>query len=159
MRGRSGLVVGRFQPLHLGHVFLIETAFRENDEVVICIGSAQKADPLSMEERRERIVEKLNSLGYDMRLCRIVGLNDIGSDEKWPLYLKEECGITDEMENTFYTSEDLLEDYAKAMKDLGFQIKTVVRGSFNYEAPDGRYYTVSSATEIRGIHKRLGLEV
>lgn len=159
MRGRSGLVVGRFQPLHLGHVFLIETAFRENDEVVICIGSAQKADPLSMEERRERIVEKLNSLGYDMRLCRIVGLNDIGSDAKWPLYLKEGCGITDEMENIFYTSEDLLEDYAKAMKDLGFQIKTVVRDSFNYEAPDGRYYTVSSATEIRGIHKRLGLEV
>lgn len=159
MKESLGLVIGRFQPLHPGHVFLIKTAFRENDKVVICIGSAQKINPLSIEERRERMVEKLNSLGYDMRLYKIIGLNDIGSDEKWPLYLKKGCGITDETENTFYTSENLSDDYAKTMKNLGFQIKTVVRGSFDYEAPDGKFYSVSSATEIRGIHKRLGLEV
>lgn len=159
MRRRLGLVVGRFQPLHLGHSSLMETAFRENDKVVICIGSAQKADPLSIKERRERIVEKLNSLGYDIRLYGIIGLDDIESDEEWPLYLKNGCGITDETKNTFYTSDNLPEDYAKAMKNFGFQIKIVARSSFNYKAPDGRYYTVSSATEIRGIHKRLGLEV
>ena len=156
---KIGLVVGRFQPLHLGHIFLMETAFRENDKIVICIGSAQKADPLSVKERRRRIVEKLNFLRYDTRLYEIFELDDIGSDEEWPLYLKKGCEITDETKNTFYTSDNLPESYLEAMRNLGFQIKAVDRGSFNYEAPNGRFYTVSSATEIRKVHKRFGLEV
>ena len=156
---RIGLVIGRFQPLHSGHISLIETAFRENDKVVICIGSAQKAKPLSAEERRERIVEKLNFLRYNMRLYKIIALNDIGSDEKWPLYLKNGCGITDETKNAFYTSDNLPENYLKAMRNLGFQIKIVARDSFSYEASNGMIYTVFSATEIREICKRLNLRV
>ena len=159
MKEKLGLVVGKFQPLHSGHAFLIKTAFRENDKVVVCIGSAQKTNPLSIEERQERMIEKLKSFGYDAGLYKIVGLDDIESDEKWPLYLKKGCEITDETENTFYTSDDLPKNYLKAMKNLGFQIRTVVRNSFHYEAPDGKFHTVSSATEIRGIHECLGLGV
>ncbi len=156
---RIGLVIGRFQPLHSGHISLIETAFRENDKIVICIGSAQKAKPLSVEERRERIVKKLNFLRYDIRLYRIVALNDIGSDEKWPLYLKNGCGITDETKNAFYTSDNLPENYLEAMRNLGFRIKTVVRNSFDYKDSNGIVHTVSSATEIRRICKNFGLKV
>jgi len=156
---RIGLAVLRMQPLHPGHIVLMETAFRENDKIVICIGSAQKADPLSVDERRGRIVEKLNSLRYDTRLYKIFELDDIESDEEWPLYLKNGCEITDETENTFYTSDNLPESYLKAMRDFGFQIRTIGRGSFDYEAPNGTVYTVSSATEIREICKRLGLEI
>ena len=156
---RIGLVIGRFQPPHPGHSFLIETALCENDRAVICIGSAQKADPLPVEERRRRVVKRLNSLGYETGLYKIIGLNDIESDERWPLYLKEGCGITDETKNTFYTSDNLPESYLEAMRNLGFQIRAVVRGSFDYEAPDGKVHAVSSATEIRGIHERLGLAV
>ena len=156
---KMGLVIGRFQPLHPGHSFLIETALCENDRVVICIGSAQKADPLPVEERRRRVVERLNILGYDAELYEIIGLDDIGSDERWPLYLKEGCGITDETKNTFYTSDNLPENYLRAMRNLGFQIRTIARSPFYYEAPDGKFYSVSSATEIRGIHRCLGLGV
>lgn len=156
---KIGLVVGRFQPLHPGHILLIKTALCENNRAVVCIGSAQKADPLSVEERRERITEKLNSLGYNTRLYKIIGLDDIGSDERWPLYLKEGCGITNETRNTFYTSDNLPENYLEAMRNLGFQIRTTVRNSFHYETPDGKFHEVSSATEIREIHGRLGLEV
>jgi cytidyltransferase-like protein len=156
---RIGLVVLRMQPIHLGHISLIEEARRGNNKIVICIGSAQKAEPLPIEERRRRLVEKLNSLGYDTRLYRIFELDDIKSDEEWPLYLKNGCGITDETENTFYTSDNLPESYLEAMRDLGFQIRTIGRSSFDYKASDGTVHTVSSATEIRGIHKRLGLEV
>lgn len=156
---RIGLVVARMQPLHPGHVLIIETAFSENDEIVVCIGSAQKTDPLSVEERRRRIVEELNSLGYDTGLYEIFELDDIESDKKWPLHLKNGCKITDGTENTFYTSDNLPEDYLKAMKDLGFRIRIVERGSFDYEAPNGTVHTVSSATEIREICERFGLEV
>ena len=156
---RIGLVIARMQPLHLGHISLMETAFCENGSIVICIGSAQKADPLSVEERRKRIIKKLDSLGYNTRLYKIFALDDIESDEEWPLYLKNGCGITDETSNTFYTSDNLPESYLKAMRDLGFQIRAIERCSFDYEASDGTIYTVSSATEIRKICEKLGLEV
>ena len=156
---RIGLVIARMQPLHLGHISLMETAFCENGSIVICIGSAQKADPLPVEERRKRIIKKLDSLGYDTRLYKIFELDDIESDEEWPLYLKNGCGITDKTRNIFYTSDNLPESYLKAMRDLGFQIKTVARGSFDYEAPNGTVHTVSSATEIRRICRSLGLGV
>ena len=156
---KIGLVVLRMQPLHLGHISLIETARRGNNKIVICIGSAQKAEPLPIEERRRRIVEKLNSLEYDTGLYKIFELDDIKSDEEWPLYLKNGCKITDETNNTFYTSDSLPESYLEAMRDLGFQIRTIERGSFDYEASDGTVHTVFSATEIRAICKRFGLEV
>ena len=156
---RIGLVIGRFQPPHPGHILLIKTALRENDRVVICIGSAQKTDPLPIEERRRRVVERLNSLGYETGLYKIIGLDDIESDERWPSYLKEGCGITDETKNTFYTSDNLPESYLEAMRNLGFQIRTVARNSFEYEDPNGRVHTVSSATEIREIHRCLELVV
>ena len=156
---KLGLVVLRMQPLHPGHIYLIETAIQGNNKTVICIGSAQKADPLSVEERRRRIVEKLNSLGYDTGLYKIFELDDIESDEEWPLYLKNGCKITDETNNTFYTSDSLPESYLEAMRDLGFQIRTIERGSFNYEASDGTVHIVSSATEIRKICENLGLKV
>ena len=156
---RVGLVVLRMQPLHLGHILIIETASRENDEIVICIGSAQKADPLSVEERRERIVKKLNSLGYDTGLYKIFELDDIESDEEWPLYLKNGCKITDGTDNTFYTSDSLPESYLEAMRDLCFRIRTIERGSFDYKASNGTVHTVSSATEIRAICAKFGLRV
>ena len=45
MKERVGLILGRFQPLHYGHIQLMELAFAENNQLVICIGSAQKDDP------------------------------------------------------------------------------------------------------------------
>ena len=156
---KLGLVVLRMQPLHPGHIYLIETAIQGNNKTVVCIGSAQKADPLSVEERRRRIVEKLNSLGYDTGLYKIFELDDIESDEEWPLYLKNGCEITDETNNTFYTSDSLPESYLKAMRGLGFRIRTIERGSFDYEASNGTVHTVSSATEIREICERFGLRI
>ena len=54
-----GLVVGRFQPLHDGHRFLIETAINENENIVIVIGSVGKMDlnknPLHTDERYRRL--------------------------------------------------------------------------------------------------------
>jgi nicotinamide-nucleotide adenylyltransferase len=38
---RRGLLIGRFQPFHIGHLKAIEQATSENDEVIIGIGSAQ----------------------------------------------------------------------------------------------------------------------
>jgi len=44
------LVLGRFQPLHHGHIHLFSLAFKENDKVIICIDSAQLSEPFSIED-------------------------------------------------------------------------------------------------------------
>ena len=34
---KTGLILGKFAPLHKGHQFMIETALKEMDELVILI--------------------------------------------------------------------------------------------------------------------------
>lgn len=56
---KVGVFIGRFQPLHLGHLATIERALTEVDELVIVIGSARTArnlrNPFTADERREMI--------------------------------------------------------------------------------------------------------
>ncbi len=155
IKTKLGLVVGRFQPLHDGHKYLITMAIKENDLVVICIGSAQKADPLPLDERLRRLNVFLRSVECKNKKIKVAYLPDIESDERWPLYLKNGTGVTDETMNTFYTGDDLPRDYLLAMEELGFAIKAVERSSFNYIAPDGEIHKLKCATQIREIHKRL----
>ena len=64
---KKGLILGRFQPFHLGHLRLIEAVKGDNLELMICIGSAQKGrtkdNPFTTEERRimvEAVVSRLD---------------------------------------------------------------------------------------------------
>lgn len=56
----SAIVIGRFQPFHLGHLAIIENAFLQAPEVVIVLGSSHQArsakNPFSNEERKEMIL-------------------------------------------------------------------------------------------------------
>jgi HTH-type transcriptional repressor of NAD biosynthesis genes len=47
----TGLVLGKFAPLHRGHQFLIETALSENDQVVAIIYNATEVTSISLETR------------------------------------------------------------------------------------------------------------
>jgi len=39
----TALIIGRFQPFHLGHLLLIKEAAKEADIIVIGIGSSQES--------------------------------------------------------------------------------------------------------------------
>lgn len=39
---KTGVILARFQPIHNGHIELIRKAVKENDEVLIFIGSVDK---------------------------------------------------------------------------------------------------------------------
>ncbi len=146
-----GLVLGRFQPLHPGHLSLIDTAFKENDSVVICIGSAQKAEPYTIEERHEQMKKQLDVLHYSQEKYRIVDLIDPDPIQIWPPYVKDTCRITDETVNRFYRAETLPDEYARELNSLGFELRIVPRVSFYIEGNDGLYRSVSSATELREV--------
>jgi len=61
---RTALVPGSFDPLHNGHLDVIESAARMFDRVVVAaVRNPQKGEPLfTYEERREMIVESVGHL-------------------------------------------------------------------------------------------------
>lgn len=61
-----GLILGRFQPIHKGHLSLMLLALSRCDKIIIAIGSAQASrterNPLSYEERHDMIYNALTMI-------------------------------------------------------------------------------------------------
>ena len=94
---KRALVLGRFQPLHLGHVWLFKRALDECDELVIVIGSAQESgtqeNPFSAEEREKMIRAVLKE--ERIKRFRIYAVEDINSDNEYVDYLTGIIGRVD----------------------------------------------------------------
>lgn len=87
-----GLMMGRFQPFHLGHLELTKQILSECDEVVITITSSQfnylEKDPFTAGERIEMIHNSLRESGVDLSRCFIVGIENQFNIATWASYLK-----------------------------------------------------------------------
>ncbi|MFH0861576.1 MAG: nicotinamide-nucleotide adenylyltransferase [Candidatus Altiarchaeota archaeon] len=83
------LVVGRFQPLHLGHLRMIEHVAEESKHLVIGIGSSNREpsadNPFTAGEREEMFQGSLKS----GKKFELVPIPDFGDDEKWIAWIKE----------------------------------------------------------------------
>ena len=70
----DALIIGRFQPLHNGHLEVIRKVSAECDHVIIGIGSAQSShtseNPFTAGERYLMMSETLKDEGIDDRSCR-----------------------------------------------------------------------------------------
>ncbi len=86
----TALFVGRFQPFHLGHLLAIEEILRQNDRVIIVIGSAKQHDtpenPFSLHERTGMIRDSLRARG--IRDFEIGSIHDYNDDKLWTGALK-----------------------------------------------------------------------
>lgn len=79
-----GLIVGRFQPLHPGHIKLIEHAAEKVDILYIGIGSANKRDiknPFSAFERELMLTWSLSK--ETLKKVKFFCIDDVSDDEKW----------------------------------------------------------------------------
>ena len=63
---KYGLILGRFQPIHKGHLSLMLLALSRCEKIIVAIGSAQASrterNPLSYEERRDMIYNALTMI-------------------------------------------------------------------------------------------------
>ncbi len=95
---KVGLVVGRFQPFHLGHKFLIEEALKVCEKIIIGIGSSNISDsqnPYDYVKRENFLKEFVNEEDIGNKVLRIVPIVDNPDDEIWLSKLKESVGKFD----------------------------------------------------------------
>lgn len=127
------VILGRFQPFHKGHQFLIEKALEMGD-VTIAIGSSQESwtqsNPWSVEEREYMIREWL-----DGRSAKIVHIADINDPPNWVKHARVLHG-----EGTLVTSDldthnlYLQSDYPSILVELsnrenleGWRVRTTLK--------------------------------
>lgn len=94
MKHKFGLLCGRFQPVHKGHVELIREALNHCEHLIIAVGSAQesgtKKNPFDFKTRKELLRRSLWGLGAR---CTIIPVNDraqCADDSNWGKYLIKE---------------------------------------------------------------------
>ena len=81
----DGLLIGRFQPFHLGHLDALRFALSKVDKLWIGLGSSnkplEKNNPISAEERKEMI---LSSIDKSMKQrIQIYFIPDLENHIKW----------------------------------------------------------------------------
>lgn len=87
-----GLLVGRLQPIHDGHMDVINRILDEVDEVVIGIGSAQFShtlkDPFTAGERTMMINKALTENGIPPSKYYITPIQDVACNSLWVAQVK-----------------------------------------------------------------------
>jgi len=111
-----GIFIGRFQPLHNGHVSVIENAMFEVDELIIGIGSSQfgytKTDPFTLDERI-KMIEKSVKGNY-----KIVPIPDVVDYPAWVKHVEQRCPKFD----VVYTGSPITRDL---FRQAGYDVKEI----------------------------------
>ena len=85
----NGLLIGRFQPFHKGHLSAISFGLSKVDNLWIGIGSSNKSyekrNPFTADERKEMIISSLDS--ESLNRIKIFYVPDIGDHEKWTIHV------------------------------------------------------------------------
>jgi len=77
---KKGLILGRFQPFHYGHLELIKSIIENEIEPLICIGSAQYShtdeNPFTVEERKKMIDTIMENINCEYSIFEIPDINN-----------------------------------------------------------------------------------
>jgi nicotinamide-nucleotide adenylyltransferase len=86
-----GLLIGRYQPFHKGHLEVIKNILKEVDDLIIGIGSAQIShtleNPFTAGERMTMISNALRDEGVN-RCIYIIPIPDLWNNALWVNHVK-----------------------------------------------------------------------
>ncbi len=119
---KRGLFVGRFQPVHKGHMKAISDILKQVDELAIVIGSAQYShrtdNPFTAGERITMIRKAIESENIPLTRCWIIPVPDIHIHMIW---VAEVTGYTPKFDIVF-TNEPVTR---RLFTEVGFKVKPV----------------------------------
>ena len=114
-----GLMMGRFQPFHLGHLELVKQILNECDEVIIALTGSQfnyiEKDPFTSGERIEMIHDTLKENNVDLAKCYIIAIENQFNIATWASYLKSTLPSFDKV----YSGNDYV---AMLLADSGYAV-------------------------------------
>lgn len=168
MKYKTALIVGRFQPFHKGHLFLIKKALEKADKIVVGIGSANIMDvnnPIDYETRKKVIKAVFYKEGIEEKLAKIVPLDDFFDDNKWLLNLKKQVGDFDiTLGNNEWTNNILKKvgfkvlevDYYNRKKYEGWRIRKLIKDNQKWEDRVPKYLIKFVSDYTLFTHRSLG---
>jgi len=87
-----GILIGRMQPIHRGHIQVIKKILEEVDEIIIGIGSAQLShelkDPFTAGERIVMVSQALAEENIHPSRYYIIPMEDINFNAIWSAHVK-----------------------------------------------------------------------
>ncbi len=114
---RRGIYLGRFQPYHLGHHEVLKKIVQEVDEIIVCIGSAQKSheleNPFTAGERVLMVVGALSE--FDIKHY-VIPIEDIQRNSLWVSHVKSMAPPFD----IAYTNNQLV---IELLREAGLEVK------------------------------------
>ena len=119
---KRALFIGRFQPFHKGHLEAVKMILKENDEIIIAVGSAQYShkleNPFTAGERITMIRKALENEGIDLKQVWIIPIPDVHVHMMW---ISEVIGYTPKF-NVVYTNEPLTR---RLFMEAGFDVRPI----------------------------------
>ncbi|MCQ5341291.1 MAG: nicotinamide-nucleotide adenylyltransferase [Candidatus Methanomethylicia archaeon] len=115
-----GLIIGRYQPFHKGHLEVIKCILKEVDELIIGVGSAQIShtleNPFTAGERITMIFESLKEEGLENKCHYIIPIPDIWNNSLW---VRHVIALTPKF-NIVYTGNPLSR---RLFMEEGFEVR------------------------------------
>ena len=118
---KRGLFIGRFQPIHRGHIEIIKKILTEVDELIIAIGSAQEShtleNPFTAGERELMILRSLAEEKIDLSKVHIIPIPDVNNNAVWVSHVKSLSPPF----HVVYSGNPLV---CRLFKEAGFEVKS-----------------------------------
>lgn len=126
-----GLIIGRFQPLHKGHIYLIKEGLKIAKKLVIGIGSANIIDfdnPFSADERERTLKEMIQKEHLDSHIIKIIRLDDNPSDSIWLKQLLQKTGSIDVVIGNNERVKGIFENAGYKVQDIPYFKRHIYEG-------------------------------
>ena len=125
----DGLLIGRFQPFHKGHLEAVKIGLSKVDNLWIGIGSSNKSNekrnPFTADERKEMILSSLDP--KTLERVKIFFVPDTGDHEKWTYHVDS---IVPQYDVVFSNDEFTLTLYKKRGKNV-FEVPLLKRDTIS----------------------------
>ena len=116
-----GIIIGRFQPPHLGHLEVFKRILREVDELIVGVGSAQEShtleNPFTAGERVLMIMRAIGEAKMDLTKVHIIPIPDVNNHAIWVSHV---VSLSPPFE-VAYSGNPLVR---RLFKESGFKTKT-----------------------------------
>jgi len=162
-----GLMIGRFQPFHNGHLKLAHQILKECEELVIAVGSSQFnytfSNPFTAGERIYFIHDSLVESKIDLRRVYIVPILNLENNAIWVQHLKSMLPKFDSIysgnkfvqellssgSETFDIQTPLFYDSSNC-NGTNIRMNIVMNKEWKQYVPDAVYRVIS---DVNGVHR------